>query len=164
MMPPALALFGTNIKPAVDAIDYGVNATVPIVQQAVFWFYLGSSIVVILGVILLILQIRKHIRREPPISKEIDEKLKARDEVYDRRFDGLSRKVDKLGKDIKDRERSSKESRERIHDHIENLRKDMDGKFRSLGEKTANQQGTIDMMNQRQVQMDTKIDRLVEKL
>lgn len=142
MMPHMLALFGADLKPAVDAIDYGVSTTVPLVQQAVFWFLLCWGVGMILGVILLILQIRRHLRREPPISKEIDDKLKERDEVYDKRFNGLNLKIENVSGEIKTLSRD----------------------IRELGEKTANQQGTIDMINSRQVQMDGKLDRIAERI
>jgi hypothetical protein len=117
-----------------------------------------KNMVWLLGVIWLVIQIIKSLRRSPPAEKEFESKTDAtacqqRCAAYRTRNDADNQRRDK----------DSSESRARLYNLIETLRRDMDAGMRELGEQGAGQEKQIEMMNQRQIQMDLKIDTLLQR-
>lgn len=104
-----------------------------------------------LGGLLLGIKIVQSFRRSPPI--ETDFRMKADCTAYRAKNDA----------DNFRRDEENKKSRAKLYALIEQLRSDMDGKLRSLGEQGASQQTAIEMMNQRHIQMDQKIDALLRR-
>ncbi len=116
-----------------------------------------------LGAVLLVIQIIRSFKRSPPVTQEIDKKLSDCQENCDKRFCGMKTKIDKVEKELKDRAEAGEESRTQLSRDFESMRSDMDEKFRELGERVAGQQTAVEMINQRQVQMDGKIDLLLQR-
>jgi hypothetical protein len=117
-----------------------------------------QNMVWLLGVIWLVIQIVKSLRRSPPAEREFESKLDAtacqqRCSTYRAQND-----ADNLRRD-----KGSSESRAKLYGLIEKLRSDMDEGMRELGEQTAALEVKTDMINQRQIQMDQKIDTLLRR-
>jgi hypothetical protein len=146
-------MFGADLKPVTDSLDHAVNSTVPLTEQGFFWMLFCGGVVTLLLIAVLILQIRHYLRRNPPVSSEIDEKIKTCKLESDRRFEGMNKKIDRLNVDLKARSLKGDEGRRRIHEELKRLTRE-----------TAGQESSISLMNQRQVQMDTKIDRILERI
>ncbi|MFA5688591.1 MAG: hypothetical protein WC959_05545 [Kiritimatiellales bacterium] len=158
-----LAFFGNSFKPAADAITYGVNETVPLIQQGTFWLILCSGFFIVMQAAIGILQIKRLTKREPSITSEIDEKIKAYDKSIDKRFEGMSKKIDRIDAEIKDREKSSRETRAKLYDAVNKLREEVNSSLCAVRETNAAQNKQIEMMNQTQVRMDTKLDALISR-
>lgn len=109
----------------------------------------------VLGVILAILKIAEHFKQKPPAH----EKYATKDELKgckvhcDHALEKVERDVEKLDNEIKESRRIDAEGRRTIHRDIAKLRED-----------TAAQQQAIEMLNQRQVMMDRKIDTILDRL
>jgi len=146
--PLALMDAAPAVNPAVDTLGFSSSPQ--------FWFWFCGALLTVLAVTLLILQIKRELKRHPPITEEIDMKLGHHKQEVKERLDGFDGRIER----IEDEERAG---RSRIYQQIEGMRKDMDGKFREIGEKTAAQQSSIDLMNQTQVRMDGKIDLLLRR-
>ena len=116
-----------------------------------------------LGAVLLVIQIIRSFRRSPPIAAEIDQKITLCRENCDKRFCGMHTKIEKVEKELKDRAEAGDKSRSQLHQDIESMRSDMDEKLRVLGEQAAAQKTKAEMMYQRQIQMDQKIDLLLTR-
>jgi hypothetical protein len=105
----------------------------------------------VLGAVLLIIKIVQTFRRSPAVEQEF--RSIADCTMYRNKNDG----------DNVRRDRESSDSRARLYNLIEQLRRDMDSGMRELGEQGAGQEKQIEMMNQRQIQMDQKIDALLRR-
>ena len=128
----------------------------PAQPQVDIALYVGLFVVIgvfILSAILLVMQILKLSKRNPPVSEEIDAKLSKCQAHNNSRFEGMAKKIDRLDEDLKARSAKGDEGRRRIHTEL-----------KTLARESASQQTAIDTMNQRQVQMDAKIDRVLEKI
>lgn len=115
---------------------------------------LGAFIQIVvwcLGALLLGIKIFQSFRRSPPVEMEF--RTIADCAAYRNKNDG----------DNVRRDRESSDSRARLYNLIEQLRRDMDSGMRELGEQGAGQEKQIEMMNQRQIQMDQKIDALLRR-
>lgn len=112
----------------------------------------------VLGAILLVIKIVQSFRRSPAIEAEFSTKLdmKSCKESCDAQVRSITAVAET-------REAASQKSRARLHEHLENLRADMEGKLRSLGEQSAAQSAKSELFNQRQVEMDRKIDTLLQR-
>lgn len=114
--------------------------------------HVGAFIIIcvfLLGAILLVMQIIRLGRRSPTVDVEIDSKIAKCQQHNDARFTGMARKIDRLDLDLKDRSEKSDKGRQRIHKELQ-----------TLAAESAGQEAQISMMNQRQIQMDGKIDRV----
>lgn len=117
-----------------------------------------KNMVWLLGVIWLVIQIIKSLRRSPPAEHEFESKANV--SACQQRCTAYRSKNDT---DNKNRDDESKKSRAKLYEMIEDLREDMDAKLRHLGEQAAAQEVKADMINQRQIQMDQKIDTLLRR-
>lgn len=175
MSPLPLAFLGANVKPAVDAIDYGINTAVPLVQQSVFWFMLCGGLISILAITLLILQIRHHVKRNPPVSQEIDGKITACkagcekelqrvEEEIDERLSGFDARIEKLSDEIKAASEQDRSGRARIYDEIRKMRGEVEGTLRNLTAQGDSQERAIQIQGQMLDRLDRKLDAIREKL
>jgi hypothetical protein len=105
----------------------------------------------ILGAVLLIIKIVQSFRRSPPIDSAFRSIPDCT--AYRTRNDAGNTK----------RDDESRESRARLYGLIEDIRSDMDDGLRHLGERLSSQEAKTEMINQRQVQMDHKIDVLLSR-
>ena len=112
----------------------------------------------ILGAVLLIIKIVQSFRRSPAIEAEFATKLDMKTCK-----DTCTAQVCSINVTAEKREEASQKSRARLHEHLENLRADMDGKMRALGEQSSAQSAKSELFNQRQVEMDRKIDALLQR-
>ena len=111
-----------------------------------------------LGALWIVIQIIKSLRRSPPAEQEFASKAEA---AACQLRCATSRK--KSDEDNLRRDDESKKSRAKLYGLIEDLRRDMDAGLRELGEQGAGQVAQIVMINQRQIQMDQKIDALLRR-
>jgi hypothetical protein len=111
-----------------------------------------------LGAVLLVIQIIKSFRRSPPAEQEFASKTEAA--ACQMRCSSYKTKNDS---DNAKRDKDSSESRAKLYGLIEGLRADMDEGLRELGERLASQEAKTEMVNQRQIQMDQKIDVLLTR-
>ena len=111
-----------------------------------------------LGAVLLVIQIVKSFRRSPPLEADFESKTDAT--ACQKRCSDYRTKNDAAN--LK-RDDESRESRARLYLLIETLRSDMEEGLRDLGERLAAQETKTDMINQRQVLMDQKIDKLLSR-
>jgi hypothetical protein len=105
-----------------------------------------------------VLQIIKSFRRSPPAEQEFSSKSEAA--ACQLRCSSYKTKNDS---DNEKRDKESSESRAKLYGLIEGLRADMDEGLRELGERLASQEAKTEMVNQRQIQMDQKIDVLLTR-
>ena len=112
----------------------------------------------VLGSVWVVIQIVKSLKRSPPAEQEFSSKADA--SARQVRCDATHKKIDE---DNLRRDKESTDSRSKLYGLIEKLRSDMDDGMRELGEKTASLETKTDMINQRQIQMDQKIDTLLRR-
>lgn len=112
-----------------------------------------------LGAVLLCIQIVKSFRRHPPLEADFTSKnefiaCQQRCTEYSTKNDAANIRRDK----------ESSESRSRLYNQIEQLRRDMDAGMRVLGEQGAGQQASIDLQGQMLARLDVKLDAIREKI
>ena len=112
----------------------------------------------VLGSLWVVIQIVKSLKRSPAPEKEFASKT----EIGVCQVNCASNRT-KIDADNLRRDKESTESRSKLYGQIEKLRADMDNGMRELGEKTASLETKTDMINQRQIQMDQKIDTLLRR-
>jgi hypothetical protein len=117
------------------------------------------QLVWLLGVIWLVIQIVRSLRRSPPAEKEFSSKT----EVSACQANCATHRK-KSDEDNLRRDKESTDSRAKLYGLIEKLRADMDAGLRELGEQGASQQTSIDLQGQLLARLDHKIDAIRDKL